>query len=339
VRAHFHSIVRRWMDPNGDGNPEDGIDGWRVDVAAEVPLGFWREFRGWVQAINSQAYITGEIWWDDYAANTFRNARPWLDQAFDGVMNYRFGDAVFQFLNQPRCTTPAQFAEALELQHQQYGYDRCLALQNLLGSHDTSRVGSAVVNPSARQDHGASLKDDRGYDPRAPNAAEKSRWRQMIALQFLAPGAPYLYYGDEAGMWGADDPDCRKPMVWSDLRYAPEKCLPSGGERAPDPVSVDREQWRFFRDWIRFRKEHPALRRGDYRTLTIANHPGVLAFERRWQRERIIALFNSQGTPVRINSSDLGIEDLRRWKVEPAMPSDSRTIEIPANHYRILLPR
>jgi hypothetical protein len=64
-----------------------------------------------------------------------------------------------------------------------------------------------------------------------------------------------------------------------------------------------------------------------------------LAFERRWQRERIIALFNSQGTPVRINPSDLGIEDLRRWKLEPAMPSDSRTIEIPAHHYRILLPR
>jgi glycosidase len=148
-----------------------------------------------------------------------------------------------------------------------------------------------------------------------------------------------LYYGDEVGMWGADDPDCRKPMVWSDLRYAPEKCLPSGGERAPDPVSVDREQWRFFRDWIRFRRDHPALRRGDYRTLTIANHPGVLAFERRWQRERIIALFNSQGTPVRINPSDLGIEDLRRWKVEPAIPSNFRTIEIPANHYRILLPR
>jgi glycosidase len=200
-------------------------------------------------------------------------------------------------------------------------------------------VGSAVVNPSARQDHGASLKDDRGYDPRAPNAAEKSRWRQMIALQFLAPGAPYLYYGDEVGMWGADDPDCRKPMVWSDLRYAPEKCLPSGDQRAPDPVSVDREQWRYFRDWIRFRKEHPALRRGNFRTSAIASHPGVLAFERRWQRDRIIALFNSQGTPVRINPSDLGIEDLRRWKLEPAMPSDSRTIEIPAHQYRILVPR
>lgn len=210
------------MDPNGDGNPEEGIDGWRVDVAAEVPMGFWKEFRGWVHTLNPQAYITGEIWWEDYSANTLRNARPWLDQAFDGVMNYRFGDAVFQFLNQPRSITPAQFAKALELQHQHYGYDRCLALQNLLGSHDTARVGSAVVNPSARQDHGASLKEDRGYDPRAPNAAEKARWRQMIALQFLSPGAPYLYYGDEVGMWGADDPDCRKPMIWADLHYTPE---------------------------------------------------------------------------------------------------------------------
>ena len=82
----------------------------------------------------------------------------------------------------------------------------------------------------------------------------------------------------------------------------------------------------------------PALRR-DYRTLAIAFHPGVLAFERRLKNDRIIALFNSQGTPVRIAPSDLGIEDLRRWKPEPAMPSNSRAIEIPAHHYRILVPR
>ena len=339
VRQHFHSIVRRWMDPNGDGNPEEGIDGWRVDVAAEVPMGFWKEFRGWVHTLNPQAYITGEIWWEDYSANTFRNARPWLDQAFDGVMNYRFGDAVFQFLNQPRSITPAQFAEALELQHRHYGYDRCLALQNLLGSHDTSRVGSAVVNPSARQDHGASLKEDRGYDPRAPNAAEKARWRQMIALQFLSPGAPYLYYGDEVGMWGADDPDCRKPMVWADLHYTPEKRLPSGHERPADAVTVDTAQAKYYRDWIQRRHAHPALRRGDYRTLPLEQRFGLLAFERRWQEDRIIALFNPRDTPVRISPQDLGLQDLRLWKQEPPHPADSTAIEVPAHQYRILTHR
>jgi cyclomaltodextrinase / maltogenic alpha-amylase / neopullulanase len=94
VREHIHSVVRRWMDPNQDGDPSDGIDGWRLDVAAEVPMPFWEEFRGWVKDINPNAYITGEIWWDDFNKFTFRNAKPWLDNAFDGVMNYRFGDGI-----------------------------------------------------------------------------------------------------------------------------------------------------------------------------------------------------------------------------------------------------
>ena len=99
---------------------------------------------------------------------------------------------------------------------------------------------------------------------------------------------------------------------------------------------MDREQWRYFRDWIRRRKDHPALRRGDYRTLPLDPRHGVFAFERRWQRDRVVALFNPQDTPVRIAPGDLGIEDLRRWRMEPAMPSHSRAIEIPAHHHLAL---
>jgi glycosidase len=161
----------------------------------------------------------------------------------------------------------------------------------------------------------------------------------MIALQFLSPGAPYLYYGDEVGMWGADDPDCRKPMVWADLHYAPEQRLPFGHERPLDAVTVDTAQAKYYRDWIQRRHAHPALRRGNYRTLPLEQRFGLLAFERRWQEDRIIALFNPRDTPVRISPQDLGLQDLRLWKQEPPHPADSTAIEVPAHQYRILTHR
>jgi glycosidase len=334
VRQHIHAVVRRWMDPNSDGDPRDGIDGWRLDVAAEVPMGFWEEFRGWVKAINPNAYTTGEIWWDNFNQFTFRNARPWLDRAFDGVMNYRFGDAVFQFLNQPDDISPTRLGELLVAQHHDYGYERCLQLQNLYGSHDTARIGSAVVNPRQRQDHGAGVQDHRDYNPRAPNAAEKQRWKQLVAFQFLAPGAPYVYHGDEAGMWGADDPDCRKPMVWPDLKYVPEQAQPFGPNRPIDKVSVDRDLLAFYREWIARRRDLAVLRRGDFQIVLADDTARVFAFRRNLGEASVITLFNASETPARITLEKLGIGPGERWR--DGRSTASGGIVIPGHWFKVL---
>ncbi|SVD46962.1 uncharacterized protein METZ01_LOCUS399816, partial [marine metagenome] len=65
IEEHIHAVVKRWMDPNNDGDPSDGIDGWRLDVAELVNINFWKKFRGWVNEINPDAYLTGEVWWED----------------------------------------------------------------------------------------------------------------------------------------------------------------------------------------------------------------------------------------------------------------------------------
>ncbi|MGI9243751.1 MAG: alpha-amylase family glycosyl hydrolase, partial [Verrucomicrobiales bacterium] len=151
VKAHFRAVVGRWMDPDGDGDPSDGIDGWRLDVAAEVPIAFWREFRSWVREINPDAYLTGEIWWEDYASYRLKNAARWLrgGDVFDSVMNYRFADATYQFFNQTNDRlSAAEFVAELERVHDDYGYDTILGIQNLLGSHDTQRLASMVENPT-----------------------------------------------------------------------------------------------------------------------------------------------------------------------------------------------
>lgn len=299
-------------------------------------MGFWVEFGGWVRALNPKAYITGEIWWEDYGQNRFRNARPWLDQAFDGVMNYRFGDAVFQFLNQSRSIGPTGFAELLAWQHQDYGYGRCLALQNLFGSHDTARIGSAVVNRDLRQDHGASVQEHPDYNTRAPDLAAKQRWRQMVALQFLCPGAPYLYYGDEVGMWGGDDPDCRKPMVWKDLNYEPERRSYSGEWHLPDAVQVDDDLYTYYRTWIRRRNGQPVLRRGDYRAVVTADTTGLFAFRRELGGATVIGVFNLGDAPIRVPVSRLGISEPRGWRLDFGRRRAELEVDIPAHGHRCL---
>ena len=316
VREHIHAVVRRWMDPNRDGDPSDGIDGWRLDVAAEVPMGFWKEFRGWVKAINPDAYLTGEIWWDDFNKFTFRNAKPWLDDAYDGVMNYRFGDAVYQFFNQSNAISATQFAELLTSIHRDYGYERSLQLQNLFGSHDTSRIGSAVVNPQYRQDHSANVQENRSYDVRKPTEAEKRRWKQMVAFQFLMPGAPYVYYGDEVGMWGADDPDCRKPMLWSDLAYADERARPFAQLRLLDQVKPDTELLEFYRDWARRRQNLEILRRGDFRVAFKDDTQRLVAIRRRLANKEVIAVFNGANKDVAVVTSAIGVERPGEWRTE-----------------------
>jgi glycosidase len=337
VKSHLRAVVRRWMDPNGDGDPADGIDGWRLDVAAELSLAFWKEFHGWVQAINPQAYLTGEIWWEDYDKLTFRNARPWLDQGFDGVMNYRFGDAVFQFFNQPKAISASEFTRLTSSIHEDYGYGRALVLQNLYGSHDTSRVGSAVVNPRYRQDHGANVAENRDYQIRKPRGEEKRRWKQMVMFQFLAPGAPYIYYGDEVGMWGADDPDCRKPMVWSDLGYQPERSHPFDLPRPTDSVAVDRDLFRFYQECAKLRRRHTALRLGDFEWTHIENRSRVVAFRRSTVSEEVIAIFNADEHEAKLPVRDLQLTRTGGWR---DLISNARLrgeqLTVPPSGFRVL---
>src|SRR5690606_15726395 len=61
-KAYVFRATARWMDPNGDGDPGDGIDGWRLDVTEEVPRKFWVDWNTHVRAVNPDAYTVSEIW-------------------------------------------------------------------------------------------------------------------------------------------------------------------------------------------------------------------------------------------------------------------------------------
>jgi len=294
-REYIHAIVQRWMDPNSDGDHSDGIDGWRLDVAEKVNINFWRDFRKWVKAINPDAYITGEIWWDDWQQNKMMNARPWLlGDAFDAVMNYRVARAIKKFvIDQKEQISVKAFVDSLQKIYNDYGWEHSLVCQNLMDSHDVDRLASQIVNPDRWYDHWAAPKDNPDYDVRKPNEAELTKFRLTLIIQMTLPGAPMIYYGDEAGMWGGDDPDCRKPMVWPELTYEDEVSHPHGLKRPDDKNEFNQSIFNHYKTLITIRRDHPALKSGDYRTLLTDDQRSIFAFERKFPQDYIVVVLNN----------------------------------------------
>ena len=220
-KEHIFAIVKRWMDPNGDGDPSDGIDGWRLDVAEKVNPEFWKDFRKIVKSINPRAYITAELFWDDWNNKKLMNPKLWLQgDQFDGVMNYQWGSAVLEsFINPNTENAMSKFKDKITRIFNS-NYDTLKYIQlNLYDSHDTERLITHIINPTIYLDTYVSANNNENYNLRKPNSSEIEKQKLLALIQMTFVGAPMVYYGDEAGMWGADDPDERKPMVWPEYKY------------------------------------------------------------------------------------------------------------------------
>jgi len=215
---------------------EAGVDGWRLDVPWKVSPDFWRAFRRAVKAVNPEAYIVGEIW---------RDGRPWLQgDTFDAIMNYRLRDYVLDF-----CVRDAMDAEDFGFEITQLRQDQgdTVAFQlNLLGSHDTARILTVC-------------------------GGDVERVILALVFQFTYLGAPMIYYGDEVGMEGADDPLCRGTMVWDEERW-------------------DRRLNETYRRLIQIRRQHPALRQGAFETLRVFN--AVYAYRRHNEQDDVVIVLN-----------------------------------------------
>ena len=213
VREHVFDVTRRWMDPNGDGEPDDGIDGWRLDVANEVGLAFWSAWRAHVRSINPEATLVGELWFD---------AREYFEgKAFDAQMNYPLAYPLIEWLGGSDTMTTERLLPELD---RVFSHEAAtdLAQVNLLGSHDTARFVSKMMNPILDYDRGAGLSDS-GYDRGEPDADAYAKLELAYAVLTALPGSPMVYAGDELGLWGADDPENRKPLVWPGDQHLAER--------------------------------------------------------------------------------------------------------------------
>jgi glycosidase len=301
------AITRRWLAPGGD--PSKGVDGFRLDVPNDIPHPFWVDWRRLVKKTNPDAFICGEIW---------STAQPWLrGDEFDGVMNYQFAMASQDFfVNRRLATTPGQLAQRLGRLLRGYPFQADLVNQNLLDSHDTDRAASMFVNPDLAFDQHNRIQDNGPhYSPAKPSPLMYERMRQEAAFQMTFVGAPMIYYGDETGMWGPDDPSNRQPMVWRDL------------EPYDDPgVKFDPVQFAFYQRAIAARRRLPALRQGAFAPLLEDNSRGILAFARQLGNQRVYVILNrsdhaqAAAVPVDGNAALYDWMDAReaRLKDDPA---------------------
>lgn len=283
----FYSSAR-WLDPDNDGNPSDGIDGWRLDVARELPLEFWKSWARMVKTANEEAIIIGELW---ELSPDFVSA----EGPFDALMNYNFAFAVNNFMIADKTAISAnEFVERLDEVNTTYPRENLFALQNLLNSHDTDRLSSMIKNPDRKYDRDGN-ENNKVYNPGKPNKKEFEKQKLIVAFQMTFLGAPFIYYGDEVGMWGADDPHDRKPMIWDELNYDLEVIDESSGfgtGYGSYDVLQNKDLLSWYKKVISIRNNSNAIKKGDQRFLYVSNDTRTFAFERTYLDEKIICAFN-----------------------------------------------
>ena len=228
VREYLWSVATHWL--------AFGIDGWRLDVPAEIEdEAFWQEFRRRCRAVNPEAYLVGEIW--DVAPEWVRGDR------FDALMNYPLLEALLGFVGGPSLDTAlvashhelsthvrpsdaATFASSVLAQAAAYAPGTVASQLNLLSSHDMPRVRTLL-------------------------SGDVAAVRLAVMLQMTLPGAPCVYYGDEIGLEGGNDPDCRRSF-------------PVGASGRDEALRAT------FRDLIALRRAHPALRADGLHVVGVA---------------------------------------------------------------------
>ena len=258
---HDHPQVREYIMQVGEYWLKQGIDGWRLDVPEHVKtLGFWQEFRTRVKAINPEAYIVGEIWYD---------ARQWLDGTqFDGVMNYLFTEATLAFAGGDRILreyvdrvsyspypplSAREYQGKIEYLLKLYPWEITLTQLNLLASHDTARLLTIA-------------------------GGDRPTVELSTLLLLTFPGAPSIYYGDEVGLPGGLDPDSRRGF--------------------PLQTDWDLDLFNYHRQLITLRHQYRALRTGDYQVLFAEG--GVYVFSRILEQETIIVAVNADTVAANI---------------------------------------
>ena len=137
------------------------------------------------------------------------------------------------FVQDTSASTVTEFDKKLRELREAFGEGVALNMQNLMNSHDATRLASAVANPDGKKfgDWGkyfnwSQKSNNKSYNARKPTDQQRQKQKLIIAFQMLYPGSPMFFYGDEAGMWGSNDPDCRKPMIWADKKYEAETFNP-----------------------------------------------------------------------------------------------------------------
>lgn len=248
ITHHAYECVGayKWMPKLNTANPEVrsyilqimkfwieeyGIDGWRLDVADEVDASVWQEARILLKEVDSDILLLGETW--GYGGKMLRGNQ------MDSVMNYLFRDVLLDYFAKESITTEV-FDHRVNHMLALHKDETNEVMYNLIDSHDTERFLYSC-------------------------GGDKKKMRLAVAFQMMFLGAPAIYYGDEAGMTGENDPDCRQCMLWT--------------------READADMLSWYQILIKFRKEHSGIRWGKYRSILVDNSSDTYGFVRYDEKE------------------------------------------------------
>ncbi|MBK8625619.1 MAG: glycoside hydrolase family 13 protein [Saprospiraceae bacterium] len=301
VKKHIFEVCRRWMDPNGDGHFEDGIDGMRLDVAEHVPVGFWRDFRQFVRSVNPEFYLIGENWWTEWP-DKLMDPAPWVrGDIFDAVMHYQwFKVARSYFADANDSIDLPLFRRQIDSIFLKYPEATQQAMMNLASSHDSPRLLSSFFNDN-KYKFKCKPQEDAQYRTNRPGDITYHRTKLLLLHQFTFVGAPHIWNGDEMGMYGADDPDNRKPLIWPDIKFDKESQSDFSSYKYEEDIAFDQDMFDYYKSLIILRKSHPAFIYGTYRIIDVSKGKNVLAYYRIQNAEKFIVVFNNNAEVNEIN--------------------------------------
>ena len=207
IISDVDSVVAHWM--------KLGADGFRLDVADELPDAFIKLLKERIRAIRPDALLMGEVWEDaSFKIAHGQRRRYFVDGELDSVMNYPFRTAIINFLRE--WDSGRGLEETVMSIAENYPPQVLCCNMNLLGTHDTPRILTALVDDF---DGSREVLAQRRLSPHKRQAAQE-RLLMASFLQYTLPGSPSLYYGDEAGMEGYKDPFNRRTFPWGQEDYA-----------------------------------------------------------------------------------------------------------------------
>lgn len=252
-----NGVVEKWQ--------KLGADGWRLDVVDELPIDFVNLLIKKIKSVNKDALVIGEVWEDASTKVSYGELRPYLlgDQ-LDGTMNYPFMNAIIAYV---RDGDEKFFKDTVQSILENYPKETVYCLMNSLGTHDTVRIINALSDVRA---HGWSKTHKLGY--KLPDSEyEKAKKKLYLAsvLQFTLPGIPSIFYGDEAGLQGFDDPINRRPYPWG---------------------SEDKESLAHYKKLGRIRRENRAVFSGGF---NMRDENGLVAYERAGGDDEILIAVNA----------------------------------------------
>lgn len=287
-----NGVVEKWQ--------KLGADGWRLDVVDELPIDFVNLLIKKIKSVNKDALVIGEVWEDASTKVSYGELRPYLlgDQ-LDGTMNYPFMNAIIVYV---RDGDEKFFKDTVQSILENYPKETVYCLMNSLGTHDTVRIINALSDVRA---HGWSKTHKLGY--KLPDSEyEKAKKKLYLAsvLQFTLPGIPSIFYGDEAGLQGFDDPINRRPYPWG---------------------SEDKEILAHYKKLGRIRRENRAVFSGGF---NMRDENGLVAYERASGDDEILIAVNAgaDDTTLLINKEYTSLYNNKEYKDVVDVPGGSFVI-------------